>query len=139
MSILCGRYSCKHCLGEVCQLDNIQINIDGLCACYDCAFANNNKPIVDLFAKDSFYVIDGDRIGRGWIDKINRVLMLREDKQPRIEADCQVSFPGSSLRIPRRYTFCEQTINKTLFIGENAKEKAEKAFTNKRKENITDV
>lgn len=139
MSILCGRYSCKHCLGEVCQLDNIQINIDGQCACYDCAFANNNKPIVDLFAKDSFYVIDGDRIGHGWVDKIDRVLMLREDKQPRIEADCQISFPGSPLRIPRRYTFCEQTINKTLFIGENAKENAEKALVNKRKENITDV
>ena len=65
--------------------------------------------------------------------------MLRDDKQPRIEADCEVSFPGSSLQISRRYTFCEQTINKTLFIGENAKENAEKVLINKRKENITDV
>lgn len=65
--------------------------------------------------------------------------MLRKDKQPRIEADCEVSFPGSSLQIPGRYTFCEQTINKTLFIGKNAKKNAEKALTNTRKENITDI
>ena len=139
MSILCGRYSCKHCLGEVCQFDNIQINVDGQCAFYDCAFARSNKPIIDLFEKDPFYVVENNRVGWGWIKKIDRVVMLREDKQPRIEADCAVSFPGSPLQIPRRYTFCEQTINKTLFIGENAKENAEKSLVNIRKENITDV
>ena len=138
MSILCGRYSCKHCLGEVCQLDNIQINIDGQCAMYENAFAQNNKPIVDLYEKDPFYVIEEDSVRTGWIKNIDRVVMLKDDKQPRIEADCEISFPGFALRIPRRYTFCEQTLNKTIFIGIDAKKRAEEAF-NKRKENITDV
>lgn len=138
MSILCGRYSCKHCLGEVCQLDDIQINVDGQCAMYKNTFAQNNKPIVDLYEKDPFYVIEEDSVRTGWIKNIDRVVMLRDDKQPRIEADCEISFPGFALRIPRRYTFCEQTLNKTIFIGIDAKKRVEEAF-NKRKENITDV
>ena len=86
-----------------------------------------------MFEKDPFYVLEDDGVRRAWIKKIDRVLMLKNDKQPRIEADCEVSFPGSALRIPRRYTFCEQTINKTLFIGKYAEERANAAF-NKRKE-----
>ena len=133
MSIRCGRYTCRHCLGEECQAKNIQLNSNGECATYDSTFAKNNAPIVDLFEKDHFYVLEDDGIRRAWVKKIDRVLMLKNDKQPRIEADCEVSFPGSALRIPRRYTFCEQTINKTLFIGKDAEERANAAF-NQRKE-----
>ena len=88
-----------------------------------------SKITINVSGGDRFYIVEHDNILSAEIMEINRVRI--EPAGVYVEATCKVYIPGlrSVIRI---YTFCLATLNKTLFIGEDASRNAERALVEAR-------